>query len=66
MYRVNEMAQVEAVYTIYTSIVDLRLLLLSNGGGGVKLSGVHAPPDCFVLKKGKSDVYIARFSRNCC
>ena len=65
MYLVNEMAQVEAVYTIYTSIEDLRLLLLSNGGG-VKLSGVHAPPDRFVLKKGKSDVYIACFSRNCC
>ena len=46
MYRVNEMAQVEAVYTIYTSIEDLRLLLLSNRG--VKLSGVHAPPDRFV------------------
>ena len=27
----NEMAQVEAVYTIYTSVEDLRLLLLSNG-----------------------------------
>ena len=27
----NEMAQGEAVYTIYTSVKDLRLRLLSNG-----------------------------------
>ena len=27
----NEIAQVEAVYTIYKSVEDLRLLLLSNG-----------------------------------
>ena len=27
----NKMAQVEAVYTIYTSVEDLRLLVLSNG-----------------------------------
>ena len=31
MYCVNKLAQVKAVYTISTSVEDLRLLLLSNG-----------------------------------